>query len=148
MIAGALLLQAAFTLDCVDGQLARYTRRFSRFGAWLDAIGDRSKEYLAFAGLALGAAQAGDDVWLLAGAALTLQTVRHAGDFCFGDAQRQVARAPVFPPLEQSRDVVVPAGRGRRARSGRAARRPRSRGASAAACARSTARGASSGSRS
>ena len=111
MIAGALLLQAAFTLDCVDGQLARYTRRFSRFGAWLDAIGDRSKEYLAFAGLALGAAQAGDDVWLLAGAALTLQTVRHAGDFCFGDAQRQVARAPVFPPLEQSRDVVVPAGR-------------------------------------
>ena len=111
MIAGALLLQAAFTLDCVDGQLARYTRRFSRFGAWLDAIGDRSKEYLAFAGLALGAAQGGDDVWLLAGAALALQTVRHSGDFCFGDAQRQVAPAPVFPPLEQSRDVVVPAGR-------------------------------------
>jgi Family of unknown function (DUF5941)/CDP-alcohol phosphatidyltransferase len=106
LVAGAVLLQAAFTLDCVDGQLARYTRRFSKFGAWLDAIGDRGKEYMVFAGLALGAAQAGDDVWLLAGAALALQTARHAADFCFGDAVRQEAPVPVFPPLEQSRDVV------------------------------------------
>ena len=30
MIAGAVLLQAAFTLDCVDGQLARYTRTFTQ----------------------------------------------------------------------------------------------------------------------
>ena len=29
MVAGALLLQASFTLDCVDGQLARYTRTFT-----------------------------------------------------------------------------------------------------------------------
>jgi hypothetical protein len=111
LVAGAVLLQAAFTLDCVDGQLARYTRRFSRFGAWLDAIGDRGKEYMVFAGLALGAAQAGDDVWLLAGAALALQTARHAADFCFGDAVRQEAPVPVFPPLEQSSDIVRRAGR-------------------------------------
>src|SRR5919201_4363021 len=32
LVAGALLLQASFVLDCVDGQLARYTRRFSNVG--------------------------------------------------------------------------------------------------------------------
>src|SRR3712207_9121461 len=30
LIAGAILLQAAFTADCVDGQNARYTRTFSK----------------------------------------------------------------------------------------------------------------------
>jgi phosphatidylglycerophosphate synthase len=79
MVAGALLLQAAFTLDCVDGQLARYTGRFSALGGWLDGILDRAKEYAVYAGLAIG----GADVWLLAGAAMTLQTARHAIDFSF-----------------------------------------------------------------
>ena len=77
MIAGAILLQLAFTFDCVDGQLARYTRTFTKLGAWLDSVFDRTKEYLVFAGLAIGASRTGDDVWLLAGAALTLQVVRH-----------------------------------------------------------------------
>jgi hypothetical protein len=36
LIAGAVLLQVSFTTDCVDGQLARYTRQFSKLGAWLD----------------------------------------------------------------------------------------------------------------
>src|SRR5205085_1385778 len=58
LVVGAILLQAAFTLDCVDGQLARYTRAFSRFGAWLDSIFDRTKEYLVYAGLAIGACRA------------------------------------------------------------------------------------------
>ncbi|MEN9594219.1 MAG: hypothetical protein RLY23_702, partial [Actinomycetota bacterium] len=36
-ISGALLLQFSLILDCVDGEVARYTKQFSRFGAWLDA---------------------------------------------------------------------------------------------------------------
>jgi choline kinase len=104
LVAGAVLLQAAFTLDCVDGQLARYTRTFSEFGAWLDSTFDRAKEYLVFAGLAIGASRAGDPVWLLAGCALTLQTVRHMADFSFGAVQqREIAAAPL-PPLEQPSD--------------------------------------------
>ena len=83
LVAGAVLLQFAFTLDCVDGQLARYTRQFSKLGAWLDSIFDRTKEYVVFAGLAIGASRTGDPVWLLAGAALTLQTARHAIDFSY-----------------------------------------------------------------
>jgi phosphatidylglycerophosphate synthase len=74
LIAGAVLLQVAFTADCVDGQLARYTQTFSPLGAYLDSMFDRAKEYAVYAGLALGAATG---VWLLAAAALALQTCRH-----------------------------------------------------------------------
>src|SRR4051812_10983331 len=74
LIAGAVLLQVAFTADCVDGQLARYTGTFSPLGAWLDSMFDRAKEYAVYAGLALGAAT---DVWPLAAGALALQTSRH-----------------------------------------------------------------------
>ena len=90
MVAGAVLLYFAFVLDCVDGQLARYTRQFSKLGAWLDSIFDRTKEYVVFAGLAIGASRTGDPVWLLAGAALALQTARHAIDFSYPVSQHQV----------------------------------------------------------
>ncbi len=109
LVAGAVLLQVAFMLDCVDGQLARYTRTFTKFGAWLDSIFDRTKEYAVFAGLALGASQAGDDVWLLAGAALTLQVMRHSIDFSYPAAQHQAMGAVRQPPLEQVQDVIVAA---------------------------------------
>jgi phosphatidylglycerophosphate synthase len=107
LIAGAILLQAAFTLDCVDGQLARYTRTFSKFGAWLDSVFDRTKEYAVFAGLAIGAARTGGDVWLLAGAALALQTFRHSIDFSYPAAQHQAMAAARQPPIEQVADVVA-----------------------------------------
>ena len=89
LISGAVALQLAFTFDCVDGQLARYTRQFSPFGAWLDAVFDRGKEYLAYAALAVGAAVGFDmNVWALALAALSLQTVRHTVDFSFPHSRR------------------------------------------------------------
>ncbi len=109
LVAGAVLLQASFTFDCVDGQLARYTRRFSKLGAWLDSIFDRTKEYVVFAGLAIGAAAAGDrTAWLLAGCALTLQTVRHMSDFSWGTADHQTMATVAQPPLERSWDGAKP----------------------------------------
>ncbi|HWT23329.1 MAG TPA: CDP-alcohol phosphatidyltransferase family protein, partial [Solirubrobacteraceae bacterium] len=111
MVAGAILLQAAFTIDCVDGQLARYTRTFSKLGAWLDSVFDRGKEYVVFAGLALGATRGFDqDVWLLAAAALALQTARHTLDFSFAVGQRGVVDATPQMPLEHAADVPVAAG--------------------------------------
>ncbi|MCX2926235.1 DUF5941 domain-containing protein [Streptomyces sp. NEAU-W12] len=83
--AGALLL-ASFVLDCTDGQLARYSLQYSTLGAWLDATFDRAKEYAYYAGLALGAARGGDDVWALALGAMVLQTCRHVVDFSFNEA--------------------------------------------------------------
>jgi phosphatidylglycerophosphate synthase len=106
MVAGALLLQAAFTVDCVDGQLARYTLNFSKAGAWLDSVFDRGKEYLVYAGLAIGASRGFDqDVWTLAAAALALQTVRHMIDFSFAASEHQVLASAPRLPLEQPDDV-------------------------------------------
>ncbi|MFI2436242.1 DUF5941 domain-containing protein [Streptomyces sp. NPDC018693] len=85
-IASGVLLLLSFVLDCTDGQLARYSLRYSTLGAWLDATFDRAKEYAFFAGLALGAARGGDDVWALALAAMILQTGRHMVDFAFHEA--------------------------------------------------------------
>jgi hypothetical protein len=104
LIAGAVLLQISFTTDCVDGQLARYTRQFSKLGAWLDSVFDRTKEYLAFAGLAIGAAHAGDPVWLLACAAITLQTVRHTSDFSYMAVAHQAITVTPQTPIEQPLD--------------------------------------------
>ena len=84
LVIGAVLVQAAFVADCVDGQLARYTAAGTPLGAWLDAVSDRGKELLVYAGLALGGAQAGEpDIWLLASCALALQALRHQADFAY-----------------------------------------------------------------
>ncbi|GGY08126.1 DUF5941 domain-containing protein [Streptomyces djakartensis] len=85
-VAAGVLLIASFVLDCTDGQLARYSLQYSTLGAWLDATFDRAKEYAYYAGLALGAARGGDDVWSLALGAMVLQTCRHVVDFSFNEA--------------------------------------------------------------
>ncbi|MFE2431514.1 DUF5941 domain-containing protein [Streptomyces sp. NPDC059373] len=85
-VAAGVLLIASFVLDCTDGQLARYSLQYSTLGAWLDATFDRAKEYAYYAGLALGAARCGDDVWALALGAMVLQTCRHVVDFAFNEA--------------------------------------------------------------
>jgi hypothetical protein len=115
MFLGAVCLYFAFVFDCVDGQLARYTRQFSTLGAWLDATFDRAKEYTVFGGLALGSTTAaagssvhGGDVWYLAVGALTLQTFRHMVDFAFGASKRRVPPEPIpVLPLAVPDDSVL-----------------------------------------
>nr|WP_247685336.1 DUF5941 domain-containing protein [Micromonospora sp. C31] len=95
LLAGAVLLYLGFVLDCVDGQLARYTRHFSAWGGWLDTMADRAKEYVVYAGLGYGATQAGFRYgWALAIAAITLQTVRHMTDTWYGVLHDEAARRP------------------------------------------------------
>ncbi|MEU9559769.1 DUF5941 domain-containing protein [Streptomyces fumanus] len=93
-VAAGVLLIASFVLDCTDGQLARYSLQYSTLGAWLDATFDRAKEYAYYAGLALGAARGGDDVWALALGAMVLQTCRHVVDFAFNEAHVTGTDAP------------------------------------------------------
>ena len=88
LLAGALLMQASLIIDCVDGEVARFTRSFSDLGAWIDASSDRVKEYAAYAGLAAGSLRNGHDIWLLAALVMILQTVRHVGDYDFSRVQR------------------------------------------------------------
>ncbi|REE98372.1 CDP-alcohol phosphatidyltransferase family protein [Thermomonospora umbrina] len=117
MVVGAVLYYFAFVFDCVDGQLARYTRRFSTFGAWLDATFDRAKEYAVFAGLAVGSTAAaaggsvdGGDVWTLAVLAMAVQTCRHMIDFSFGARGRPPAAPLPVTPLTSPGDGLPPAG--------------------------------------
>ncbi|MFY1697459.1 DUF5941 domain-containing protein [Solwaraspora sp. WMMA2101] len=93
LLLGAVLLYLGFVLDCVDGQLARYTGRYSAFGGWLDTIADRGKEYLVYGGLGAGVQLSGAaDGWLLATAAIVLQTVRHMTDAWYGALHDEAAR--------------------------------------------------------
>jgi phosphatidylglycerophosphate synthase len=95
MIAGGILLYLGFVLDCVDGQLARYTRRFGAFGGWLDTMADRAKEYAVYAGLAAGAERIGlPYAWPLAITAILLQTVRHMTDTWYGALHDEAAARP------------------------------------------------------
>ncbi|WP_410810163.1 DUF5941 domain-containing protein [Micromonospora sp. 067-2] len=95
LVSGAVLLYLGFVLDCVDGQLARYTRHFSAWGGWLDTMADRVKEYVVYAGLGFGVSHAGlGNGWALAIAAMTLQTVRHMTDTWYGVLHDEAARRP------------------------------------------------------
>ncbi|MEV0233256.1 CDP-alcohol phosphatidyltransferase family protein [Nonomuraea sp. NPDC050786] len=89
-LVGALLFYLSFALDCLDGQLARYTRTFSPFGAWADGMADRAKEYVVYVGLAIGFG--GDGIWHLAVAAMILQVVRHTVDVTYAGAVADAGR--------------------------------------------------------
>ncbi|WP_229071903.1 DUF5941 domain-containing protein [Actinoplanes sp. DH11] len=96
MILGGILLYLGFVLDCVDGQLARYTRNFDAFGGWLDTMADRAKEYAVYAGLAAGAERMGlPYAWPLAITAIVLQTARHMTDTWYGALHDEAAAHPV-----------------------------------------------------
>lgn len=104
---GAVLLYFSFVFDCCDGQLARYTGRFSRYGGWLDMIADRGKEYVVFAGLAIGGARSGQTgVWGLALAAIVVQTVRHMIDTWYGALQDTATRSLPVVPLDSREDTL------------------------------------------
>ncbi|RMF96398.1 MAG: CDP-alcohol phosphatidyltransferase family protein [Gammaproteobacteria bacterium] len=73
---GSWFVLSAF-LDRADGELARLTGRYSRFGHQLDLIADVLVNVLAFIGIGYGLARAGlnpDGAWLglLAGASIAL----------------------------------------------------------------------------
>jgi len=101
ILVGAVLLQVSIIVDCVDGELARYTRNFSELGAWLDAITDRVKEYAVFLGLAYGAfVQNGQNLWLLAALLMTLQTYRHLSDYNFSQVVKARVEESVPIPVD------------------------------------------------
>ncbi|MGA1705828.1 MAG: CDP-alcohol phosphatidyltransferase family protein [Candidatus Nanopelagicaceae bacterium] len=77
---GALLFQLSLIVDCSDGEVARYTRKFSNFGRWFDASTDRVKEYTVYAALAYSAP---DAMWPWAIALMALQTFRHLSDYTY-----------------------------------------------------------------
>jgi hypothetical protein len=101
LIGGAILLQVSIIVDCVDGEIARYTRKFSELGAWLDAITDRVKEYAVFLGLAYGAfVHNGQNLWVLAAVLMAIQTFRHLSDYNFAQVVKARAAEEVPVPVD------------------------------------------------
>lgn len=100
ILLGAFLLQLSIIVDCVDGELARYTRKFSKLGAWLDAVTDRVKEYLVFLGLAYGASQEGRELWIPAMAMMAIQTFRHLSDYNFAQSVKIRAEEKFATPVD------------------------------------------------
>ena len=113
---GALLLQLSIIVDCVDGELARYTRRFSQLGAWLDAITDRIKEYLVFFGLAYGAARDGRDLWIPAMAMMVFQAVRHLSDYNFARIDKVRSTDLPIIDVKLANDGFVPIKKAKKSR--------------------------------
>jgi hypothetical protein len=104
-VLAAVLLQASLVVDCVDGEIARFTRRYSAFGGWLDAVSDRVKEFTMVAAVAWVAARRGEDLWWLAVLVLALLAVRHVEDHAYSTRQRASASEPRAPhPLDDPRD--------------------------------------------
>lgn len=110
ILLGAFLLQLSIIVDCVDGELARYTRKFSKLGAWLDAVTDRVKEYLVFLGLAYGASLEGRALWIPAMAMMVIQTFRHLSDYNFAQSVKIRADEKFKVPVDfmAEFDGIVP----------------------------------------
>ena len=107
---GSVLLQISIIVDCVDGELARYTRKFSKLGAWLDAVTDRVKEYMVFLGLAIGAEKSGEDLWVPALVMMLIQTFRHLSDYNFARTVKLRAESQFLTPVDYAADFdgIVP----------------------------------------
>lgn len=104
-VLAAVTLQLALLVDCMDGEIARFTRRFSTLGAWLDGVGDRVKEYAVLAAVGAVAVRDGHPYgWLLAIIAMAVVTARHLEDFGYGD---RVAAARASHPEVIDPDALV-----------------------------------------
>jgi hypothetical protein len=90
----AVLLVLSLVVDCVDGEIARFTRRYSPLGGWLDAVSDRVKEFTLVAAVAWVSARRGDDLWWLAILVLAVLAIRHVEDFSYTRRQRAATAEP------------------------------------------------------
>lgn len=101
---GSIGILASFALDCTDGQMARYGVTYSSVGSWLDGFGDRVKEQMFLAALAIGGVRSAlpDDsgrhvttLWWLAAAAGAVTLIRHLVGFGYVHALGLPSAPPV-----------------------------------------------------
>jgi phosphatidylglycerophosphate synthase len=70
-LSGALLYQLHSIVDGCDGEIARLTRRFGKYGSFIDSLVDDLSNMAVFVGLSIGVARALDASWPMATAAVT-----------------------------------------------------------------------------
>ncbi len=101
----SVAILVSFALDCTDGQMARYAVHFSSIGAWLDIFGDRVKEQMFLAGIAIGGVHAAlssgaqpagaSTAWWLAAAVGGITLARNMVGFGYSHAFGQPAPVAV-----------------------------------------------------
>ncbi|MEO6996457.1 MAG: DUF5941 domain-containing protein [Terracoccus sp.] len=89
----AVLLQLSLVVDCVDGEIARFTRTYSPLGAWLDGVSDRVKEFAVVGTVTAVGLRAGHDLWGLAIALVAVLTIRQVEDQGYNTRLRLAAAA-------------------------------------------------------
>lgn len=73
LVAGAALFYVSFTVDCMDGKIARLRETGTAFGLWLDYVGDRIRVVCCATGLAFGQyMETGDIAFVLLGAGVAV----------------------------------------------------------------------------
>ncbi|MEW9526916.1 CDP-alcohol phosphatidyltransferase family protein [Microbispora sp. NPDC049125] len=73
LVAGAVLFYLSFTVDCMDGKIARLKGTGTPFGLWLDYVGDRIRVVCCAFGLGFGEyARSGDTDYVLAAIGVVL----------------------------------------------------------------------------
>ena len=96
-VLAAAVLQLSLVVDCVDGEIARFTRSYSPLGAWLDGVSDRVKEFAVIGAVTAVGVRDGHDLWGLAILLLALLTVRQVEDQGYHSRLRASARAEPAP---------------------------------------------------
>lgn len=97
-VGAAALVQVYLLLDCSDGELARWTRRTSVTGVYLDRVGHYFAEAALLVGLgvrAQGAAEAG--AWVVAGLAAALGAILIKVETDLVDVARSRTGLPAAP---------------------------------------------------
>ena len=92
-VLAAGVLQLSLVVDCVDGEIARFTRSYSPLGAWLDGVSDRIKEFAVIGAVAVVGVSDGTDLWGIAILLLALLTVRQVEDQAYHSRLRASARS-------------------------------------------------------
>ncbi len=107
-VAAPLLVLIAHTFDALDGDLARYSNRKSKFGEMLDPALDRAREILYVAGASFGLWTAGVPEAALAGVCCVGATQLY-----YYTADAQIARVLGAKSNDARRYDVTMQGRGR-----------------------------------
>jgi hypothetical protein len=101
LVVGALLFQASFVIDCMDGKLASLRQQFGRYGGFFDVVADTLRFGGCAAALAYSAAPDASDVAAWA-AVLALYPAVHYGVIVTGSAwpdrgPKQMVNVPASP---------------------------------------------------
>jgi len=122
LVLGALLVQASFVFDCLDGQLARHRRQTSGFGEWLDFMSDCLGDLVLIAGIAVGCALRSGNMtpFLWSYAAILVLFYRHFDWMLLvrvlGGGYSELHHTPTRGVGEHEKTRVVEAARERRSR--------------------------------